>query len=68
MAKLKAEFPGSKVVSGEVKEDLIVWPFFDDLAVDPATIPVKSDHPIKAAERRKTKAVVEAMKKFSEGP
>jgi len=29
---------------------------------------VKSDHPIKAAERRKTKAVVEAMKKFSEGP
>lgn len=68
MAKLKAEFPGSKVVSGEVKEDPIVWPFFDDLAVDPATIPVKSDHPIKAAERRKTKAVVEAMKKFSEGP
>lgn len=68
MSKLKAEFPGSKVVSGEVKEDPVAWPFFDDLAVDPATIPVKSDTPVKAAEKRKTKAVVEAMKKFSEGP
>jgi hypothetical protein len=68
MSKLKAEFPGSKVVSGEFKEDLVAWPFFDDLAVDPATIPVKSDTPVKAAEKRKTKAVVEAMKKFSEGP
>jgi hypothetical protein len=62
MSKLKAEFPGSKVVSGSASTA------FDDLAVDPATIPVKSDSPVKAAERRKTKAVVEAMKKFSEGP
>jgi hypothetical protein len=61
MSKLKAEFPGSKVVSGSVST------LFDDLAVDPATIPVKSDTPVKAAEKRKTKAVVEAMKKFSEG-
>jgi hypothetical protein len=62
MSRLKAEFPGSKVVSGSVST------LFDDLAIDPATIPVKSDHPIKAAEKRKTKAVVDAMKKFSEGP
>ena len=67
MSKLKAGFPGSKVVSGEVVKDPVAWPFFDDLATHPDNIPVKSDTPTKAAEKRKTKAVVEAMKKFSEG-
>tara|TARA_R110000868_G_scaffold54157_2_gene169537 strand:- start:116 stop:481 length:366 start_codon:yes stop_codon:yes gene_type:complete len=60
MSKLKAEFPGSKVVSGSISTA------FDDLATHPDDIPVKSDTPVKAAEKRKTKAVVEAMKKFSE--
>ena len=61
MAALKDQFPGSKIVSGDIST------LFDDLAIDPSDIPVKSDHPVKAAERRKNKAVVDAMRKFSEG-
>jgi hypothetical protein len=68
MSKLQAQFPGSKVVSVEVVKDPVAWPFFDDLAIHPEDIPFKPDHPVKAAEKRKTKAVVDAMKKFSEGP
>ena len=60
MAKLKEQFPGSTVVSG-VAESI-----FDDLATDIDDIPVKSDHPIKKVEKKKIKAVVDAMKKFSD--
>ena len=54
VAALKDQFPGSKVVSGDITT------LFDDLAED-LTIPVKFDAPVKA---RKSKAVVDAMKKF----
>ena len=66
MAALKEQFPGSTVVSGEVLKDPVPWPFFDDLASDIDDIPVKSDHPIKKAEKKKIKSVVDAMKKFSD--
>lgn len=66
MAALKEQFPGSTVVSGEVLKDPVPWPFFDDLASDIDDIPVKSDHPIKKAEKKKIKLVVDAMKKFSD--
>ena len=54
VAALKHQFPGSKVVGGDITT------LFDDLAED-LTIPVKFGAPVKA---RKSKAVVDAMKKF----
>ena len=60
MIELKNQNPGSTVVVG-VAESI-----FDDLATDIDDIPVKSDHPIKKAEKKKIKSVVDAMKKFSD--
>jgi len=60
MIELKNQNPGSTVVVG-VAESI-----FDDLATDIDDIPVRSDHPVKKVEKKKIKAVVDAMKKFSD--
>lgn len=61
MASLKDKYPGSEIVRGSIST------LFDDIASDIDSIPVKPDLPVKVAERRKSKAVVDAMRKFSEG-
>jgi hypothetical protein len=60
ISKLKQDFPGTKVVGGSVET------LFDDICTNLDDIPTKPDSPGKAAERRKNKAVLEAMKKFSQ--
>jgi hypothetical protein len=60
MASLKKQFPGSTVVVG------VAASIFDDLVTDIDDIPVRSDYAIKKAEKKKIKAVVDSMKKFSE--
>jgi predicted DNA repair protein MutK len=60
MIELKNQNPGSTVVVG------VAASLFDDLATDIDDIPVMTDHPIKKAEKKKVKAVVDAMKRFSE--
>jgi len=60
LAALKKQFPGSTVVVG------VAASIFDDLVTDIDDIPVRSDYAIKKAEKKKIKAVVDAMKRFSD--
>ena len=58
IADLKVQFPGSKMVSGDVAT------MFDDIATHPDVLPVKADPAPKRELRRKTAAAVEAMQKI----
>jgi hypothetical protein len=61
LAAMKEQFPGSKVVSGDVKKPFDISTAFDDIATDPDDIPVKSEKPEKKNERAKIKAAVAAL-------
>lgn len=62
MAGLKGEFPGSKVVSGDVKVPFDIATAFDDIATDPNELPAgKPDNESKKKERAKIKSAVQAL-------
>ena len=63
VAELKNQFPGSKMVSGDVN---MQW--LEELSTHPDDIPVKQDAPPQRELRRKTAAAVEAMKKMGAKP
>lgn len=65
VVEIKEQFPGSKMVSGDVTSphtDLATA--FDDIATHPDDIPVKLDAAPKRELRKKTAAAVEAIKKM----
>ena len=62
MAGLKETFPGSKVVSGDVKAPMDLTTAFDDIATHPDDLPAgKPDNAAKKKDRAKIKAAVEAL-------